>query len=603
MYRRTPSRAPRRARLRSLVSLLVVAAAPFAATPAFAAWALNGNPLSLAAGYQLKPLAASDGQGGAYVVWVDQRNGNSDLYAQHVSAAGAIVSGWPLNGLALCTQAANQSDPQITSDGLGGAYVVWADQRSGVGTPDIYAIRVTAGGIASGWVLDGLAVCSATNYQETPVITRDGSGGALVAWADLRGASEDIYVQHVLAGGSVDATWTANGALMAGPPQQQAAPTIASDGAGGAIVAWEDGRNGGVFTSQKDLYAGRMTAAGAPDTAWAANGELIALVPGFDQSLPQAIADGAGGAIVAWTDARNGNLDLYAMRVQADGTLAPGWTPDGAEIVKFAGEQMLPVLVPDSAGGVIVAWQDGRDTSTFPTNTDIFALRLLANGTRAPGWPANGMDLTVDISHTRQDDPAICVDDAGGALVAWKDSRVTGEIYAQHVRADGTRAPGWPADGIVLCNALDLQIEPTLVSDGTGGAICAWQDYRNDFAAHDIYAQRFFGTGQVGPTVGVEGPGPQPGALSLTFAGGNPAHGAARFAVTLPVEGSARAAIYNPAGRRVAVLWTDEARPAGRNVLSWDGHDPGGRVAPPGMYYVEVTAGSARATLRFVYLP
>ena len=601
MHRHMPSRAPRRAQLRSFVSLLLVAAAPFAATPALAAWAPNGNALSLAAGYQLKPLAAADGQGGAYVVWLDQRSGNNDLYAQHINAAGAIVSGWPANGLALCTQAANQSDPQIASDGLGGAYVVWADLRGGTGTPDIYAIRVTAGGIAAGWALDGLLVCGAISYQEAPVVTRDGSGGALVAWVDLRGVNADIYVQHVLASGSVDATWTANGALLTGALQEQAAPTIVSDGAGGAIVAWEDGRNGGVFTSQKDLYAGRMTAAGAPDTAWTANGELIALVPGFDQSSPQAIADGAGGAIVAWIDARNGTSDLYAMRVQADGALAPGWTPDGTEIVKFAGEQVLPVLVPDGAGGVIVAWQDGRDTSTFPTNTDIFALRLLANGTRAPGWPANGMDLTVDPSNERQDDPAICVDGAGGALVAWKDSRVTGEIYAQHVRADGTRAPGWPADGIVLCKALEQQIEPTLVSDGTGGAICAWEDYRNDPNAHDIYAQRFFGTGQVGPTVGVEAP--LPSALSLAFAGGNPARGAARFAVTLPAEGSARAAIYNPAGRRVAILWADEVHAAGRNLLSWNGRDPGGRAAPPGMYYVEVALGSARATLRFVYLP
>ena len=599
MYRRIPSRAPRRAHLWSFVSLLVVAAAPFAATPAFAAWTVNGNPLSLATGQQTHPLAAADGQGGAYVVWIDARNGNPDLFAQHVNATGAIVAGWPGDGLALCTHSATQTDPAITSDGVGGAYVVWADQRAA--SPDIYAIRITSGGIASGWALNGLAVCAAIGFQANPVIARDGAGGALVAWSDLRGATEDVYVQHVLSSGAVDGAWTANGALLSGAGQQQAFPTIVSDGAGGAIVAWEDGRNGGGLTSQKDLYAGRMTAAGAPDTAWAVNGELIALVPGFDQSTPQAIADGAGGAIVAWTDQRNGSSDLYAMRVLGDGNLAPGWTPDGAEIAKLAGEQILPVLVSDGAGGVIVAWQDGRDTSSFPTNTDVFALRLLANGSRAPGWPANGVDLSVQPD--RQDDPAICADGAGGALVAWKDGRPGAEIYAQHVLADGTRAAGWTGDGVAICLAADQQIDPTLVSDGAGGGLCAWEDFRNGGLNHDVYAQRFFGSGQVGPTVGVDGPGAAVSTLTLAFAGANPARGEARFLITLPATGRARAQVFNPAGRRVASLWTDEVHPAGPSAVSWDGSDPSGRAAPPGMYYLEVVAGATRVALRFIYLP
>jgi len=600
MHRRMPSRAPRRARPTPFVSLLAAAVLALGAGPAFAAWSGDGNALSLAAGYQVKPLAAADGQGGAYVVWVDQRAGNNDLYAQHVNAAGAIAPGWPANGLALCTQAANANDPQIAADGIGGAYVAWADYRAGAGEPDIYAIRMTAGGIAAGWVLDGLPVCVVPGFQENPVVTGDGSGGALVAWSDPRGASEDIYVQHLLSGGSVDGAWTANGALLCGAVKRQGMPTIVGDGAGGAILAWEDGRNGSTLFPEIDLYAGHMTAAGVPDAAWTVNGVLLALVPGFNQALPQAVVDGAGGAIVTWTDNRNGTLDLYAMRVKADGTLAAGWTPDGSEIVKFAGDQSLPAVVADGAGGVIVAWQDGRDNSTFPTNTDVYALRLLANGARAGGWPANGLDLSNEIH--RQDDPAICADGTGGALVTWTDGRATGDIYAQHVRPDGTRPAGWPADGLAICGAISLQIESSVVSDGTGGAICAWEDYRNDANAHDIYAQRFFGSGQVGPTVGVDQPLGASG-LAIAFAGGNPTRAAARFAVTLPEPAPARAAVYNPAGRRVAVLWADEVRSAGRNLLTWDGRDPAGRTAPPGMYYIEVSQGAARATLRFVYLP
>lgn len=597
MHGRVPSRAPRRARL--LVLALAATLVAGRSTPALAAWSVNGNPLTLATGMQDIPLAAPDGQGGAYVVWLDSRAGNVDLYAQHVSATGAIAPGWPADGLALCTHASTQNDPAIASDGVGGAYLVWADPRTG--SSDIYALRLVSGGLAPGWPADGRGVCTAAGEQLNPVVVGDGAGGALVAWSDLRGSSEDVYVQHLLAGGTVDGAWAANGALLSGAAQQQAFPTIVSDGSGGALVAWEDGRNGGALTSQKDLFAGHMTALGLPDTAWTVNGELLALVPGFDQVSPQAVSDLNGGAIVTWLDARNGTSDLYAMRILADGTLAPGWTADGVEVVNTVGEQARPVLVTDGAGGAIIAWQDGRDTSSFPTNTDIFALRLLANGTRAPGWPVNGVDLTVQAD--RQDDPAICTDGVGGALLAWKDGRPGAEIYAQHVRSDGTRAPGWPGDGLAICTATSEQIEPTIVSDGSGGAVCAWEDYRNGLANHDIYAQRFFGSGQVGPTVGV-GDAPLPGAaLALAFAGAHPARGEARFAITLPAIDGARATVFNPAGRRVAVLWSGEARPAGRQLVTWDGHDTAGRAAPPGLYALEVIAGTRRAALRFVFLP
>src|SRR6187551_1414534 len=37
------------------------------------------------------------------------------------------------------------------------------------------------------------------------------------------------------------------------------------------------------------------------------------------QTTPAIISDGAGGAIVAWADARSGNRDIYVQRISADG--------------------------------------------------------------------------------------------------------------------------------------------------------------------------------------------------------------------------------------------------------------------------------------------
>ena len=582
----------RRARALALAALALV----LLHVPASAAWLVNGNALSLAANVQSAPVAAPDGQGGAYVVWLDTRAGNTDLYAQHVTVDGSIAAGWAADGNAVCTDPTAAGPPRIAADGLGNAYVAWHDQRAGF--YDVYLLKLGPAGVAAGWPANGLAVCSAANQQINPALLASASG-ALVAWSDTRGVSEDVYVQHVLPSGAVDPAWPVNGAILSGATQQQAFPAIASDGAGGAIVVWQDGRNGSGLSSQLDIYAGHMKSTGAADSTWGNNGALVCLQPGFDQSKPQAVAVPGGGAIFVWLDQRNGNGDLYARRILGDGTFPAGWPADGNEVVRFAGEQISPVAIADGAGGVLVAWQDGRDTSTFPTNTDVFALRLQSDGARAPGWSANGNDLSIQPD--RQDVPSICTDGAGGALVAWKDGRPGADVYAQHVRGDGTRAAGWAADGLPVCTATDQQVAPTLVSDGAGGGVCAWEDYRNHIANHDIYALRFLGTGQR-PTVGVGALPPARG-LGLAFAGAHPAHGTARFALTLPAAAETSAAVYNPAGRRVATLLAGAALPAGSTALAWDGLGAGGRAAPPGMYVLEVLSGGRRAALRFVYLP
>ena len=41
----------------------------------------------------------ADGSGGAFVAWEDVRNGEADLFMQHVDVDGHVASGWPVSGL------------------------------------------------------------------------------------------------------------------------------------------------------------------------------------------------------------------------------------------------------------------------------------------------------------------------------------------------------------------------------------------------------------------------------------------------------------------------------------------------------------------------
>src|SRR5262249_42644964 len=43
------------------------------------------------------------------------------------------------------------------------------------------------------WTLDGVALCTAASYQLFPTIVSDAAGGAIVARADGRSGTNDIY--------------------------------------------------------------------------------------------------------------------------------------------------------------------------------------------------------------------------------------------------------------------------------------------------------------------------------------------------------------------------------------------------------------------------
>jgi hypothetical protein len=87
--------------------------------------------------------AAPDGEGGAMFAFL-----SGGLFGSRVDAAAQVPAAFPDTGLALCTVPGLKSSESIISDGLNGAYVLWADWRDQVTNQrDIYAMRFTRDGI------------------------------------------------------------------------------------------------------------------------------------------------------------------------------------------------------------------------------------------------------------------------------------------------------------------------------------------------------------------------------------------------------------------------------------------------------------------------
>lgn len=318
MSGRTP--APR------LVLPIALLALAFAARPSYALWPTDPSinvPLCTAAGAQEIPHAASDGAGGAIVVWDDARGADHDIYARRVDATGNQL--WTLDGIAVCAVGSDQQIPTVASDGSGGAFVVWQDKRIAPNGWDIYAQHILASGVVDpAWPAAGIPICMLPTDQTVPIVIADGAGGAIVAWEDERGNVDlhpDIYAQRFSVTGAI--LWAANGKPATEGPAAQSHYALISDGAGGVIITWED-----VRTGQLDIAAQRLHGA-TGNELWLHNGVPVCTAPGI-QSQPVITTDGAGGAIIAWDDSRNLDGDIYAQRVSPGGVML--WALNGMPV-------------------------------------------------------------------------------------------------------------------------------------------------------------------------------------------------------------------------------------------------------------------------------
>jgi len=89
-----------------------------------------------------------------------------------------------------------------------------------------------------------------------------------------------------------------------------------------------------------------------------------------------------------------------------------------------------------------------------------------------------------------------------------------------------------------------------------------------------------------------------PARLAFRAPAPNPAAGAVRLVLDVPVAGEVSVEVLDVSGRRVCTLHRGAAS-AGELPLTWDGRDAGGREAPAGLYFARAALGGAQALTRF----
>jgi len=430
-------------------------------SPAVAAWPPEGVSLCtigvcVPSGLRI----CSDGVGGAFVAWADQRDSNYDVYLQHVLATGEIAPGWPATGFPVCTDPANQFIATIAADESDGVLIAWEDRRNSVpgGTlSDIYVQRVRSDGtLAGGWPVNGAVASQAPISQAFPFLISDGNGGAYVTWDEPQTFTRDIHLQHLTAAGAVAPGWPTDGLPVCVLPGTQVEARLTLDEGGGVFVAWNDSRDGTLAA-----YVQRVLQDGNIAPGWPLNGTLVSPAQGMFALEP----DAAGGAYIASAGVPLLD-DFYLHRFTGSATIAPGWPAGGALVCFAPNDRAGLVMAPDGAGGALLAWYDYRD---YPD--EIFLLRMQPNGSRHPAWPENGLRVTDNEEFDAG--PFLAADGQGGAYLTW-DRFADPRVMVQHITGTAGVAPGWPAGGYQIPSAVTATGE-RITEDGLGGAIVTWQ--------------------------------------------------------------------------------------------------------------------------------
>jgi len=309
---------------------------------------VNGVPATRAAGRQFVRSVLPDGDGGVYVAWDDE----ADVFLQHLTASGQVAAGWPADGLAVCALAAVQEGPRLASDDAGGAYIVWADQRNG--PADQYVQRVMSGGqIAAGWPENGIRIAPGRFTRE---IMPDGAGGAYLSLATVGSSGDSVYsLLRFTAAGALSPGWPDGGVPVCLAPDERQGLRMEPDGAGGVLLVWDDYRDFG----DDEIFALRIRGDGSRYPGWPADGLRVTDNTVYD-SFPDLAADGLEGAYLCWdweTNVPSHDQRVAVQHLTGDGSLFPGWPANGRFIPTVV-EPRNPRLVADGGGGAIVAWDE-----------------------------------------------------------------------------------------------------------------------------------------------------------------------------------------------------------------------------------------------------
>lgn len=249
---------------------------------------------------------------------------------------------------------------------------------------------------------------------------------------------------------------------------------------GNALLAFLDTREG----ANQQVTAALIDKSGK--AAWGSNGVQLT----HDSNghyAPKIAGTSDGGIVVAWTNAFGSTANVKLMKLDKNGN--PIWSHP--VVFHESGYQnFLADLRAVDNGSVIVSWV--REAGFFSDK------QLRANKVSADGkllWGKGNVAIFDQGSLQFGNFPPFILDGSGGAVFAWYTSIPILQVYAQHIRADGSEA--LPHNGSAVSTDINnVRFEPSVsYRAATDETFVFWTEADSLQFYNGVYGQKFDGQG------------------------------------------------------------------------------------------------------------
>ncbi len=388
------------------------------------------------------PKVAMDSAGDFVIAYQGYDSSSHGIFAQRYNSSGAAQgSTFRVN----TPQSDNQNDPSIAMDSAGDFVIAWDDggtaQAAGV-----YAQRYNSSGVAQG----SNTAISTVAGANSPSVAMEPTGQYVIAWQFTQtvgvGDYPGVEVQRFDASGNA---LTSVVPVTSSEDYNQNIPSVAIDGEGDFVVAWESYGQGGTASSDATIIAQRVNSGG---TLIGPTQFLPSTQSGDSQTDPKIASNAGGNAIFVWQSkpsSTSNSQNVYGRLYDYVNDAPTINTPSNLTINENAGQQTVNLTGITAGGGetqTLTVTDSSNNTSlianptvtyTSPNSTGTLTFTPAANtfgtatitvtvmdngGTANGGVDKTSVHFTVTVNQTTASISAVSADWGTQGTIALQDA-------------------------------------------------------------------------------------------------------------------------------------------------------------------------------------
>ena len=414
-------------------------------------WGSQGSAVTNLPGRQEDPVAITDGDGGAFIAWVDYRfDDEGDIFIQHIDNQGNRMM--DDNGEALARVDGRHLTINMCTDSLGGVFVAWQDKRNFL-DDDIFGTHVSSNYeiIAPS---SGVSIIQMNGNQGAKSLEYAGNNQATIIWSDTRsGSGNDIYCQKINM--NMEKIFSDGGLEVSATSDLETTPRTTFMKNDTSFVIWQSG------TESTDIYYNLLTSDGL---VFSEHLQLCSF--NSSKANPRIKRNQLGEVFIQWIDYRNDPTagNHYYQRVSHGGNIS--WDQNGIQL-DASGDDHHARFSPGCNRELFVYWERG----TFP-NVDIMYQGIQSDGSLL----LDNAEFVSNVSGY-QSMPNTLFDNNNGSFVVFADqSNGSIDLRVQRMNSDLT---SFELNGLIAMNGLDGDIEYPIANYTNDNVVLNWVDARD----------------------------------------------------------------------------------------------------------------------------